>query len=133
MSGADQRHDDVAGGEFVNNAGTMAPLPLGEHIIRQHEITFQPASEYCRTSSKPIPRFAPVTNATGGLERVTKDYSHSMVPGGLLVMSRTTRFTSRTSLVIRVDMAAKRSWGSLDQSAVIASSLDTGRNTIGWP
>ena len=31
-------------------------------------------------------------------------YSHSMVPGGLLVMSSTTRLTSRTSLVIRVLM-----------------------------
>ncbi len=29
-------------------------------------------------------------------------HSHSMVPGGLLVMSTTTRLTSRTSLVIRV-------------------------------
>jgi hypothetical protein len=31
-------------------------------------------------------------------------YSHSMVPGGLLVTSRTTRLTSRTSLVMRVEM-----------------------------
>ena len=29
-------------------------------------------------------------------------YSHSIVAGGLLVMSSTTRFTSSTSLVIRV-------------------------------
>src|SRR5580693_9397262 len=31
-------------------------------------------------------------------------YSHSMVPGGLLVMSSTTRLTSDTSLVMRVEM-----------------------------
>src|SRR5262249_20211125 len=38
-------------------------------------------------------------------------YSHSIVPGGLLVTSSTTRFTSGTSLVIRVEMRAMRSCG----------------------
>ena len=37
------------------------------------------------------------------------DYSHSMVPGGLLVTSSTTRFTSGTSLVIRVEMRSSTS------------------------
>ena len=36
-------------------------------------------------------------------------YSHSMVPGGLLVTSRVTRLTSGTSLVIRVEILASRS------------------------
>ena len=36
-------------------------------------------------------------------------HSHSMVPGGLLVMSSTTRLTSRTSLVIRVEIRASTS------------------------
>ena len=36
-------------------------------------------------------------------------YSHSIVAGGLLVMSRVTRFTSRTSLVIRVEILARTS------------------------
>ena len=36
-------------------------------------------------------------------------YSHSMVPGGLLVTSRTTRLTSATSLVMRVEILASRS------------------------
>ncbi len=36
-------------------------------------------------------------------------HSHSMVPGGLLVTSRTTRLTSRTSLVMRVEMVASTS------------------------
>ena len=44
--------------------------------------------------------------AAGG-ERLR--YSHSMVPGGLLVMSSVTRFTSRTSLVIRVEIFASTS------------------------
>ena len=38
-----------------------------------------------------------------------RDYSHSMVPGGLLVMSSVTRFTSRTSLVMRVEIFASTS------------------------
>ena len=60
-------------------------------------------------------------------------YSHSMVPGGLLVTSSTTRFTCGTSLVMRVEMCARTSSGSRAQSAVIASSLVTGRSTTGWP
>jgi hypothetical protein len=60
-------------------------------------------------------------------------YSHSMVAGGLLVTSRTTRLISGTSLVIRVEIRASTSSGSRAQSAVIASSLVTGRSTTGWP
>jgi hypothetical protein len=58
-------------------------------------------------------------------------YSHSIVAGGLLVTSSTTRFTSGTSLVIRVDIRARTASGSRAQSAVIASSLATGRSTTG--
>ncbi len=58
-------------------------------------------------------------------------YSHSIVPGGFEVTSNTTRFTSETSFVIRFEIRANTSYGTRDQSAVIASSLDTGRNTIG--
>ena len=36
-------------------------------------------------------------------------HSHSMVPGGFDVTSSTTRLTSRTSLVIRVEMRASTS------------------------
>lgn len=36
-------------------------------------------------------------------------YSHSMVPGGLLVTSNTTRLISRTSLVMRVEMRSRTS------------------------
>ncbi len=61
------------------------------------------------------------------------DYSHSMVPGGLDVTSRTTRLISSTSLVMRLEILASNSEGNRDQSAVIASSLLTGRSTMGWP
>ena len=36
-------------------------------------------------------------------------YSHSIVPGGLEVMSRVTRLISRTSLVMRVEIFSSRS------------------------
>src|SRR5215218_5008094 len=49
-------------------------------------------------------------------------YSHSIVPGGLLVMSSTTRLTSRISLIMREAIRSSRSYGSRAQSAVIASS-----------
>ncbi len=39
----------------------------------------------------------------------TRAYSHSMVPGGLLVTSRTTRLISGTSLVMRVEMRSSTS------------------------
>ena len=47
----------------------------------------------------------------GGPDDVSqmRDYSHSMVPGGLLVMSITTRFIPRTSLVIRPDIRSSTS------------------------
>ena len=48
--------------------------------------------------------------AVGPAGRLSRrGYSHSMVPGGLLVTSSTTRLTSGTSLVIRVEIRASRS------------------------
>ena len=41
--------------------------------------------------------------------RPARRYSHSMVPGGLLVTSSTTRLTSGTSLVMRLEMCASTS------------------------
>ena len=54
-------------------------------------------------------------------------YSHSIVPGGLLVMSYTTRLIPRTSLTIRDEILRSTSYGSGAQSAVIPSSLSTAR------
>ena len=75
----------------------------------------------------------PVAPAHGRVTPVRPRHSHSIVPGGLLVMSSTTRLTSGTSLVIRVEIRVSTSYGSRDQSAVIASSLETGRSTTGCP
>lgn len=65
--------------------------------------------------------------------RLSTRYSHSMVAGGLEVQSSTTRLIWRHSLVMRVEMVASTSYGMRDQSAVMASSEDTGRSTIGEP
>ncbi len=42
-------------------------------------------------------------------EPARQGYSHSMVPGGLLVMSKTTRLTSRSSLIMREAICSSRS------------------------
>ena len=60
----------------------------------------------------PWSRRSTVERWGGSDESVTGEdpgYSHSMVPGGLLVTSRVTRLTSGTSLVIRVEIFASRS------------------------
>ena len=44
-----------------------------------------------------------------GAARRPGDHSHSMVPGGLDVMSRTTRLTSRSSLIMREAICSRRS------------------------
>src|SRR5687768_4369962 len=54
-------------------------------------------------------------------------YSHSMVLGGFEETSYTTRFTPRTSLVIRDETRARKSCGRRAQSAVIPSVEVTAR------
>jgi hypothetical protein len=57
-----------------------------------------------------IVRAQPAVRLTGVVQRPDpSDHSHSIVPGGLLVMSRTTRLTCGTSLVIRVEMVSSTS------------------------
>lgn len=55
-------------------------------------------------------------------------HSHSIVPGGLLVISYTTQFIPLTSLIIRFDIFANTSGGNSNQSAVIPSVNVTERN-----
>ena len=57
----------------------------------------------------------------------TGDYSHSIVLGGLELMSYTTRLTPLTSLMIRVEIFCRTSWGIGNQSAVMKSSVVTAR------
>ena len=63
--------------------------------------------------ARPIRVMSPTVHCdsaqTGALTAAGAAYSHSMVPGGFDVMSRVTRFTSRTSLVMRVEILASTS------------------------
>ncbi|MCP2272449.1 hypothetical protein LV75_004975 [Actinokineospora diospyrosa] len=73
-------------------------------------------SERGRDGRVGMGRSGPV-GAEGGVAAVavalgqqpSQGYSHSMVPGGLLVTSSTTRFTSATSFVIRVEIRSSTS------------------------
>ena len=59
-------------------------------------------------------------------------HSHSMVAGGLELMSYVTRFTPRTSLMIRLEILPNTSAGNANQSAVMPSRLVTARSATTW-
>lgn len=69
--------------------------------------------------------FRRVERATWNMQR---RYSHSIVAGGLELTSYTTRFTPRTSLIMRLLIRPNTSAGNANQSAVIPSRLVTARN-----
>ena len=56
-------------------------------------------------------------------------HSHSIVPGGLVVTSKATRLTPRTSFTMRVEILASRGAGTGYQLAVMPSVLWTSRRT----
>src|SRR5207249_4613741 len=80
--------------------------------------------EVLRRACEP-PAIRHALRSTSG--RATQCYSHSIVAGGLLLISYTTRFTPFTSLMIRVEILASKSYGRCDQSAVMKSSVCTAR------
>lgn len=59
----------------------------------------------------------------------SRPHSHSIVAGGLLVTSRTTRLTPSTSLQIRLETRSRSSGGRRTQSAVMPSWEWTARRT----
>ena len=65
-----------------------------------------------------------------GLPHFKKNYSHSIVLGGLLEISKTTLFIPLTELIISEDIKSKISYGILDQLAVIPSVLLTALTAI---
>ena len=74
-----------------------------------------------------------LTNASAAEPRCDAVTPTRWCPAACDVMSTVTRLTSRTSLVIRVEIRSSTSYGRRAQSAVIASSEVTGRSTTGWP
>ena len=83
-----------------------------------------------------LPRFVTacaVEQAIAGMQMKVDElrlYSHSIVAGGLEVMSYTTRLIPFTSLTIRVDTVFSTSYGSRTQSAVMPSVLWTARTAM---
>src|SRR5690606_22699670 len=61
------------------------------------------------------------------ISAIPSSYSHSIVAGGLLEMSYTTRFTPATSLMMRVEICASTAYGIRAQSAVMKSCVSTAR------
>ena len=47
-----------------------------------------------------------------GYPRIGQNHSHSIVPGGLLVMSYVTRLIPRTSLMIRAATRPRKAWSN---------------------
>ena len=103
-------------GELARRAGSRRALPPNL------------AGTSAQSCSTPVRR-----PGAGSCRPSPGDHSHSIVPGGLLVMSSTTRPTGRISLIIREAICSSRSYGRRAQSAVIASSLVTARITITLP
>src|SRR5882762_11986938 len=59
---------------------------------------------------------------------LSSGYSHSIVAGGLELTSYATRFTPRTSLMMRLEILPRTSCGNGNQSAVMPSRLVTARS-----
>lgn len=133
------------------HADSLCPAPWAELAAAKTVTTSKRSAtqawcngaENVERGRAPLVRARPRYAASGSLLRCTLSstelcvfhgaYSHSMVPGGFDVTSSTTRLTSLTSLVMRVEIFSSTSYGRRVQSAVIASSEETGRRTIGWP
>ena len=77
------------------------------------ELVSRILADYVEKAPTPIPasrRKVPDTPENRHFTSAREEaYSHSMVPGGLLVTSSTTRLTSGTSLVMRVEMRSRTS------------------------
>ena len=91
----------------------------------QHAIAF---TEDRPVSLKHRGREAATTCAFNG----QRDHSHSIVPGGLLVTSKTTRLMPRTSLTIRPATRVRNPMSNGYTSAVMPSVLVTARSPHTW-
>ena len=108
------------------------PLPLALGDLAQHEEAQDPGEDAAddpgrdvaardradreqdpdeRARERPLPGLQRLRRARldALAEPAQLAYSHSMVPGGLLVMSSTTRLTSRISLIMREAICSSRS------------------------
>src|SRR2546425_7120071 len=65
---------------------------------------------------------------SGNQYGLSSRYSHSIVAGGLELTSYATRFTPRTSLMMRLEILPRTSCGNGNQSAGMPSRLVTARS-----
>jgi len=106
--------------------GTLPP----QRSARRENCLSALARVFSRQRSEDVQGRKKILSGDGFRDHANPPHSHSIVLGGFELMSYTTRFTPRTSLMIRLEMRPSRSWGSFAQSAVIASSLVTARMTM---
>ncbi len=119
-----------------------------------HAMSFRksPTSEICETASRARYSFAhsqyhfaalgnasparlsgtPLRHAPPARLSGNAFHSHSIVAGGFELTSYVTRFTPRTSLMIRLEILPNTSAGNANQSAVMPSRLVTARSATTW-
>src|SRR4051794_37211941 len=111
--------------------GAMTGPPTGTETETARTLRAATAPRHPRRTAPESGARVRRPSQASGHRRAGIAYSHSMVPGGLLVTSTATRLIARTSLVIRVEIVSMTSYGNRAQSAVMASSDVTGRSTTG--
>src|SRR5881628_3302389 len=126
---ADERY---ALGDQWRRAAYSVALNLGEGASRRGPREFRRFLDIARSSLHELEAIFELVAAQGYLTEpesvVQRPHSHSIVAGGFELTSYTTRFTPRTSLMIRLLMRASTSGGKANQSAVIPSRLVTARS-----
>src|SRR5262249_51834463 len=98
----------------VSKADISIRIPAENSIQGLRDLTHSVAGSPCLQK-------VPTNRSVSSYFAVT--HSHSIVAGGLLLISYTTRLTPRTLLMIRVETRASKSSGKRDQSAVMKSSV----------
>ena len=84
----------------------VAAIPAANH---SHAEKLGSMGELCEEGSRDADHAGDLSRLLSRSRLSFADHSHSIVPGGLLVMSNTTRFTPFTSLVIRELRCSKMS------------------------
>jgi four helix bundle protein len=113
-----RRYLEIAKGSLDELQGVLELAEALGYVSGQKLSELRLARTHCAHSVTPHSVNASLGNA----------YSHSIVAGGFELTSYTTRFTPRTSLMMRLLIPASTSGGNAYQSAVIPSRLVTARS-----
>ncbi len=104
--------------------------PIHFYLIRSDLPLNLPRTAFRKAAFRSVPAEKKTRKHFSGNLRAFCYYSHSMVAGGLEVMSYTMRLACFTSLTMRVLIFSRTSYGMRAQSAVMASTLVTARRAI---